>query len=385
MVRSARTRLAHQGARIRQLCCLGLGSEAVVPALLKELHELVPSHGNSFFWADERGQLANVYDEHPESANSASLYLDEFYNGREREVAPTFSEAVRHQRGVLRDEQFLHVDMAKFFRSDFYNQVMRPIGYDRCVRLVVRENGITRGFLHLQRKRTDPAFDDVEIRILQGLQKFLGHCMTPRDASPVGPAYVDSGESGLLITDEKGCPVDFSPEGRRLLFLATHPRIDVLHARHHDSRLPSPLHTLCHRLDAIRNGHAMTEPPVLRTRNPWGVFVFRAYPLQGAASVTGPIGIIITRKEPLLLRLTRGAQALSLTPRQTQVAVLLASGLSYRSIAGQLGIKRNTAISHSRWIYERLGVNNSRDLRERLLESGAGRSNAIPPLCTPRH
>lgn len=48
-------------ARFKQLCCLGLGGEAAVPALLYELHALIPSFSNSFQFADQKGMLANTY------------------------------------------------------------------------------------------------------------------------------------------------------------------------------------------------------------------------------------------------------------------------------------------------------------------------------------
>jgi len=54
---TAATRAA---ARIKQLCCLGLPSEAVIPAVLSELQSVVPCFGATFFWADKTGALANV-------------------------------------------------------------------------------------------------------------------------------------------------------------------------------------------------------------------------------------------------------------------------------------------------------------------------------------
>lgn len=52
-------------ARIKQLCCLGLDSQIVVPELLKQLHEVVPMYSATFFWSDDNCQTANVYDEQP--------------------------------------------------------------------------------------------------------------------------------------------------------------------------------------------------------------------------------------------------------------------------------------------------------------------------------
>jgi hypothetical protein len=38
-------------ARSRRLCCLGLGGQKAVPALLGKLHALIPSSNHYFIWA----------------------------------------------------------------------------------------------------------------------------------------------------------------------------------------------------------------------------------------------------------------------------------------------------------------------------------------------
>jgi hypothetical protein len=74
-------------AHIKQLCCLGLGSQAIMPALLKELHGLIPSYANRFVWADKCGRVSNFLAENlHETEEQVALYFREFYNRREREV-----------------------------------------------------------------------------------------------------------------------------------------------------------------------------------------------------------------------------------------------------------------------------------------------------------
>jgi hypothetical protein len=69
---------------IRRLCCLGLGGQIAVPALLAELHALIPSYCNQFFWAGPNQELANIYDEGDTILPILPLYLSEFHNKRER-------------------------------------------------------------------------------------------------------------------------------------------------------------------------------------------------------------------------------------------------------------------------------------------------------------
>ena len=50
-------------AHIRQLCGLGLGGRAIMPALLRAIRDLVPADCAEFFWIDGNGQMTNHYAE----------------------------------------------------------------------------------------------------------------------------------------------------------------------------------------------------------------------------------------------------------------------------------------------------------------------------------
>ena len=41
---------------IRQLCCLGLGGEIIMPALIQAMHDYIPSYQSIFFWTGEDGE-----------------------------------------------------------------------------------------------------------------------------------------------------------------------------------------------------------------------------------------------------------------------------------------------------------------------------------------
>ena len=155
---AAATRLRKAEARIKQLCCLGLGSETVIPALLRELHELIPSHSNGFYWASANGQISNAYNEIHEAQSVARLYIQEAYNTGERAVTRSLGEAIQCEHGVVRDRQTLKVSEHDFYRSDFYNLLLRPLGYGRLLRLVVRDSAQNCGVLQLQRKLKGAGF-----------------------------------------------------------------------------------------------------------------------------------------------------------------------------------------------------------------------------------
>jgi len=56
-----------------------------MPALLGELHALIPSTNNFFMWVGPDQELANVYGE-GDILQSLPLYFSEFLNRRERDV-----------------------------------------------------------------------------------------------------------------------------------------------------------------------------------------------------------------------------------------------------------------------------------------------------------
>ncbi|MBI3345243.1 MAG: hypothetical protein HY028_10390 [Gammaproteobacteria bacterium] len=102
--------------RIKQLRCLGLGGEVIVPTLLKELHAVAPSYSNNFLWSDKHCNLTNLYFEDPINVDIAPLYLSEFYKKRETEVAHTFSEFMQRYRGVAGLEYWLKVDKKRLLQ-----------------------------------------------------------------------------------------------------------------------------------------------------------------------------------------------------------------------------------------------------------------------------
>lgn len=74
----------HAESRLQQLCCLGLEAQIAIPLILRELHAVVASHWNGFFWCDPDGNIINLFAELPEAL--APLYYREFHNHRELEV-----------------------------------------------------------------------------------------------------------------------------------------------------------------------------------------------------------------------------------------------------------------------------------------------------------
>lgn len=366
---------ARAQARIKQLCCLGLGGEAIMPALLRELHHLIPSYANTFFWADENGRLSNICDESPDSAEIGPLYVNEFYNRRECEVQPGFSYTMRHHHGVYSADSLTSVSRKKFLASDLYNLVFRPLKYHDFVRLMVREGGHTLGALQLWRAPGEARFTRRDRERLRHLGPYIAHALT--EAGHPEVPLVESDESGLLIADRHGCLQYACVQGRKLLFLATHPGITPGRDGRQPVTLPPVVMRLCNTLIGVFESKNPPAAPVCEIRNTWGRFTFRAHRLENSAVSPAVVGITVCRWEPLPLKLMRQMDRLLLTARQAQTCLLMANGLSATLIAKRMHISEHTAIAHSRQIYAKLGVHNRSQMMSKLLVlSGGGHEAA---------
>ena len=354
---------ARTTTRIKQLSCLGLGGEAIMPALFQELSALFPYYSSSFFFSDESGQASNVYQEnHP--GEILELHITEFHNRRETAVSLDFTWQMRSCVGVFGLEHVLTVDRSTFEKSDLYNLVLREIGCHDFMRLVVRDHGRPLGILTLMRPKGSIPFAAEDRRRLTNLEPFIAHAMTePRKTEW---QFVNGGKSSLIIADTEGRLIHSSAEGRRLLNLASYPWITRGAPPRFALSLPPALIRICRDLAGVFRSKAANSPPVYRHRNELGGFTFRAYWLE-ADDPAGLIGITISHEEPLPIVVMRRIKDLSLSRRQAQVCCLLANGCTYERIARDLGISKHTVIAHSRWIYNKLDVHNHSELTARLI------------------
>ncbi|MBA3731081.1 MAG: hypothetical protein H0W93_01610 [Gammaproteobacteria bacterium] len=243
--------------RIKQLCCLGLDSQAIMPVLLKEMHDLVLSHANQFLWVDDRQQMSAFFFVNLEDMTPAgTLYLSEFYNRRENEVIWGFTEALRSLRGVLSFDAGMKVERRAYYRHDYYNLIMRPLGFDESLKAIIDEGGPALGAMILQRAPGDADYTAQDSFRLGAIIPYFAHALTAPPPEFEAP-LVDSGNEGMMIVDAAGRVQFMSPEARRLLYLTSHPAIstDALIAQTQAKEaLPAGAMQLCQRLLEIFHG-----------------------------------------------------------------------------------------------------------------------------------
>lgn len=363
---SAETRRAV--ARVRRLCCLGLGGQSLMPALMAALNEIVPASNRQFYWADPRMEIANCYAEGP-GVELLPLLLSEFSGGRrEREVRMTFGEMMRTRYPSAAGDifpRFFTVDWNSFLRSDYYNLLRRPSGMETGVLFKIAEAGRPVGAFLFFRSKDEPDFAPRDYALLDALHGFIAHGLVD---GPAEDTYNDAADRALVILDRIGRLLHPSPEGRRLMMMALAPRWAPDTAARLRLDAPPELAQLCQALTAASTARLPSAPPVLRRTNAWGQFVLRAYWLdapRGEAS-SHLVGVTIERREPRRLALWRRVEALPLSRREKEVCLLLARGHDAANAARAIGIGEHTLVSHRRSLYNKLGIDNRLALIDRL-------------------
>ena len=356
-------------AQIRQLCCLGLGREAAAPALVRLLLRLIPGFSASLFFSDENGELVNIYDENPALTEVGPLYVSEFYNGRDSDKYLSFTELFRRGFVGMRLDQFITVDRRTWERSDLYNLIFRPLGYDGSgLRLAVRDRGRPLFGVVISRGVGDAEFAASDLDLLVALEPYLAHAYV---SSPSVAPLVESDaeeDQGLVITDREGRMRYLSPQARVLLFYATHDEVAPGKLRaDRKVELPPPVVRLACMMAQVFEGKAPPAPPVHCHENGWGQFVFRAHWLEGEGAEPPLVGIRISRREPLPVRLLRRIDRLPLSERQVEVSLHLAAGLTYAAIAERMGVSRPTAIYHAQEVFNKLNVVSRAELQAKLM------------------
>lgn len=333
-----------------------------MPSLLRELHELVPCDSAGFFWTDAAGEMSNLYAERLLPPELMRLYFTRYYPDRERGFRTSFMR-VAQQGDIVCSPSF----ESSFYRSEYYNQILRHLDAHHLLYAVIRDSSGPCGQLSLYRARGSVPFSAAERECLSGITRYIAHGLQADENGDCTRNERGDTASAVVVLDRQGRPVHMSAEGERLLFLAAHARISPAGLAVEGSDIPRALRELCRRIDKVFQDHA-SPPPVLRIDNTWGTFVLRAYPLGGATGIhDGLMAVTVHRHEPLSLALMRAMKKSNLSGKQQEVLLLLAGGASQQQIARRMGVSQNTATYHVRQLYNKLDAHDRGEAISRLL------------------
>jgi DNA-binding CsgD family transcriptional regulator len=345
-------------AYLRQLCCLGLGREIVIPEFLKAVQSVIPSDNNFFTGINQNGD--------------PNYYLTELFvpNLQEKaaEVMPGFftREKKSYVFDYLRRYSAItdhHVLDERFFQTDLYNNLWHPWDLYHFILAPVIVNGRLAGMFFLFRPPEVHSFTPSEQALCLQLLPYIAHALQERKVKDT--EYVNSGQSCLVIADKQGTIIHLSSSAKRLLNLAAEQNVKKGNPLKNPV-LPSALVRLCRNLNAVFKGEDVS-PPLLVHTNSVGRFVFRAYLLdQVNDGGDGLIGITIEHQEPVMLKITRNLQFQPLSATEKEVALLWSQGYNYDKVGQHLHIKTTTVRSHINNIYGKLDINNRSQLIAKL-------------------
>ena len=330
-----------------------------MPAILDALRPWVPYSVGAFFWADAHGHLTTACASEPGLLGLAGRYVSEFARGPGCVGGvPSIAEMVTRRRPCV-------VDFTPYRdalrRTELFRDVLAPTGAVLPLVAIVTGEADSVGVLVLLRSSHDRLFGKEDARRLNELLPHLGRALVDH---PPATQFVSDGDSGILVTGPQETLLHACVRGRELLHLAAAP--DALHQGTLLKSEAELLRAVIEQPAGDSSGRASWRRPPLVIDNPWGRFEFSAAPL---ASGNGMAGIQVERLVPVAVKMAQSANALPLSPRQRELAVLLGSSLQNDTIADRLGLRPSTVAGMIKDVYHRVGVNSRHAVRELLLHA----------------
>lgn len=349
---------SHAMAYLRQLCCSGLGQDAVMPEFLKAVQTVIPSANNVYTPVNEAGFPVAAITEVcvPDIIEIAQEIVPKFFTAYVRSK----SDQILKNKLII-DNPKIFAD--NFFQTDLYHLIWRPSEQHHMLCSLVFKDGNLAGRLFLYRPALTKPFSQSDQKIFSQLLPYVSHALHENKMDDV--QFIDSGHSCLLISDIEGKIIYLSKQAKSLLTLVMHSnfRFDYQPTQ----VLPLMLIEIIRNLNRIAKGQA-APAPCLTVTNTAGRFNLRAYWLDKLNQEPGAlVGITIEHQEPLALKILRVMQDLPLSPTQREVALLLAQGVSTDKIGNRLRIRYTTVKDHIRKIFDKLDIHQREELLPMLL------------------
>jgi DNA-binding CsgD family transcriptional regulator len=242
--------------------------------------------------------------------------------------------------------------------SPDYERVLRPNGLEHQLRAALVVDGAHWGVLHIERRR--PEFSSGEVALVDALVPYFARALrrwiladakhaTGREA-PVIP--------GVIVLNEDNEVDSISPEAEHWLS-----EWGVA-----DLSIPPPALAAVVGAARARADRSPSEfSSSARVRLPTGTWLHVHSTHLGRRDRTPRTAIVLQRASadevaPLV------ARAHQLSQRETQIALLVLSGLSTREIAAKLCISAYTVQDHLKSIFERVGARSRRELATQVFE-----------------
>ena len=355
-VSPSRTVARHADDLVRR-CSLGLRGAAFHAELMRGIHALLPVDAIFFATADPATLLfTGAFQEDP-LTDAADQFLDNELGG---EDVTTFHSLAVSARHVSTLDLATGGDRTSSAR---YREIMAPLGLGDELRAALVTPSGCWGYLCLHRAASPYGFTPAEVRLVERVAASLGNGCRLSLAGP-GAEGLPTVAPGVVVLHPDYALAAITGEAERLL----------AHFADYSSksgRLPAAIYAAAACLWSIDHGTALPyASPTVRVRTINGEWlVVHATYLHG--SVSGDIAVIIepahpSRNAPLVL------SSLGLTPRESEVALLVLRGASTKAISAQLHLSMYTVKDHLKSIFDKTGVRSRRDLVAQVLTGKRG-------------
>src|SRR3954468_3555175 len=186
---------ANLRVHIRQLCCLGLPGEQLMPVLLKAVRQLVGADSAGFFWVDAHGDMTNLYAERLLPEPVMRLYFERYYDADDSSFRHAFIE-----RATAEDAVVATSTSDALAQSPYYNDVFRHLDAHHVLYGVARAQGHAVGQLSLYRPKSARPFASAQRAELASIMHYVAHGVSQRASLAGGaPAFVDSDDDAIFL------------------------------------------------------------------------------------------------------------------------------------------------------------------------------------------
>jgi DNA-binding CsgD family transcriptional regulator len=350
-----------QRALIRTLCGLGLPAQTLAPSLLPALRVLIAAHSAAVFWVDDRFEMTGLYAERLLPPAEMAVYYKRHY----QDAATGFPNAFRARADGADPVSAITLSEADQ-AGDYFREVLSRLDAHQILYGVLRDGSRPIGQISFYRGASDTGFSSRDKEMLRGLLRYLSLGLRPQPATARPSAQTEAVEEWLGIIAKDGSAISAPSDWLRLVRLLAIEKVTPRTAHDELRVVQEFLQHICEGLDATDVG--AVDQVDSEHDSPWGRFRIRAFRLPDTEGQRQEqVGLLIGRYEPRTLALARGTGASRLSPRQREVALLLAEGKSNKEIAGELGLQLNTASYHVKQVFTRLQVHHRDQIEQVLL------------------
>jgi DNA-binding CsgD family transcriptional regulator len=333
-------------------CSSGLGGPAFQAEVVRAIHALLPLDAVFLATADPATLLfTGVFAEDP-LADVADRFL---YNEFGQDDVNKFQSLASGARHVATLDSATRGDRIGSAR---YREIMAPLGLGDELRAALVTPSGCWGYLCLHRADSPYGFTPAEVRLISRLAASIGNgCRLSLAAQ--GPGGITAIAPGVVVLHPDHSVAAITGEAERLL-------ADIADYSLNSHRLPAAVYSAAACLQSIDRGVALPDAsPTVRVQTVNGSWLLiHATHLHG--SVDDDIAVIIEPANPSrIASLVLGS--LGLTPRESEVALLVLRGASTKAIGAELHLSTYTVKDHLKSIFDKTGVRSRRDLVAQVL------------------